>query len=96
MKKFAVWLLVAVCLGAGGVKATEPSAVAEPVTIPEQIISCGPASASRLRHPTISGQPCAAATPFARSYSKEDLESTGRVDLDEALSVLDPSVRRGF
>lgn len=58
---------------------------------PEKAL-CEPAPGSRIaRAPNAQGE-CDIQTPLARSYSKEDLESTGRVDAYEALRALDPSL----
>lgn len=90
MKKVALLLLVAVCLGAGGVKAAD--APARP-----DVKRCEPVTGSRIAVKPAAGQRCdKPSQPFLRSYSREELQSTGRVDLDEALNVLDPSITRRF
>lgn len=90
MKKIAVLLLVGLCLGLGGVKAAD--APARP-----DVKRCDPEIGSRIARKPVAGKGCEPQPqPFVRSYSREELQSTGRVDLDEALTVLDPSIVRRF
>lgn len=92
MKKVALLLLVAVCLGAGGVQAGEPS---RPATLAAEAERCPLQTGSRLSPPRDDQGRCEQRSAFTRSYSQEDLERTGEVDLNRALEQLDPSFNRG-
>lgn len=87
MKKAALLLLIAACLGAGGVQAAEAAET-------PAVKRCEAVTGSRIQPVVAADEACERATPGVRSYSREELESTGRIDLDEALSVLDPSILR--
>ena len=87
MKKAALFLLIALGLGAGGVKA-EDAAQAPAVK------RCEAVTGSRIQPVVAAGESCERVTLGVRSYSREELQATGRVDVDEALSVLDPSILR--
>jgi len=87
MKKVALLLLVAACLGAGGVQAETPSPESKPVAADRR---CDPVTGSRIaRAPDAKGL-CDTTDGRLRSFSREDLESTGQIDLAEALTRLDP------
>lgn len=91
MKKIALLLLVAACLGAGGVKAQAPTDQAQAKA---KVTRCEPTTGSRLgKAPDAQGR-CDETSPLSRSYSREDLERTGQIDLDRALQMLDPSISR--
>ena len=78
MKKVALLLLVAVCLGAGGVKAAD--APARP-----DVKRCEPVTGSRIAVKPAAGQRCdKPSQPFLRSYSREELQSTGRRGAERA------------
>ena len=49
--------------------------------------TCLTSTGSRL--PVTASSPCAG---FGRSYSGQDIRGTGKIELDQALSVLDPSI----
>ena len=90
MKKFALLLLIATCLGAGGVQAD--ATAAKPALKADR---CPPAPGSRLsRAPDAEGR-CEPPQAFTRSYTSEDIERTGQVDLDQALMQLDPALTLG-
>jgi len=93
MKKVALMMLVALCLGAGGVKAVDaPEAAA--ASKPAKPTRCEPATGSRLSSPPDANGRCNSGTAGFRSYDKEEIERTGEIDLDRALSKLDPSLSR--
>ncbi|MES2685086.1 MAG: hypothetical protein V4650_16320 [Pseudomonadota bacterium] len=90
MKKLALLLLVAACLGAGGVQADAPPT--KPLLKADR---CPPAPGSRLsRAPDAEGR-CNPPQAFSRSYSQEEIERTGQIDLDRALMQLDPALTLG-
>lgn len=91
MKKISLLLLVAACLGAGGVKAQAPTNQTQVKAKPAR---CPPATGSRLgKAPDAQGR-CDEAPPLSRSYSREDIERTGQLDAGQALQILDPSLNR--
>ncbi len=96
MRKTLVLLLIAVCLGVGGVEAAAPPADA-PDTAPQRLQPqerCPPPTGSRIsRAPRTSGA-CEPAPAGLRRYSREALEETGEIDLNRALTTLDPSIGR--
>jgi hypothetical protein len=98
MKKIALLLLVAACLGAGGVDAAEPAAPAATdagaVPAAKGAERCAPATGSRIARKVKPGESCEVHHNNLRSYSRDDLERTGRIDLDEALETLDPAFSR--
>ncbi len=91
MKKVLLFLVAAV-LCAGAVNAASP----EPTLKKGE--RCEPATGSRLsRAPNAQGI-CEHDAAVTRSYSQEEIERTGQIDLDVALSRLDPALaaRGGF
>ena len=75
----AAALIVAACASAPNVKPTASAAVA---TNPACLTQTG----SRISGDSTN------CTAFGRSYSSSDLDTTGKVDVGDALRVLDPSV----
>ncbi len=91
MKKLAFFLLIAACLGAGGVKAAaEP---AQPAKTPKAV-HCEAPAGSRIRPQLDAQGRCPQGSAPVRSYSREDIQQTGQIDLDRALQQLDPSLSR--
>ena len=88
MKAFSLLLVIAVCLGAGGVSA-EPA----PAAAPKAADRCPPEPGSRIsRKPAADGRCLQSSSALARSYTREDLERTGQLDVRDALHALDPSL----
>lgn len=85
MKKVALLLLVAACLGAGGVKAETPSPEAAAASS-----RCEPVTGSRIAKLRDADGRCPATDGRLRSFSPEELRLTGATDLNEALVLLDP------
>lgn len=91
MKKALLMLLVALGLGAGGVRAESPPPA------PKQLLlkapaRCEPTTGSRIvRAPSADGR-CPQDGSFLRSYTQEELQRTGRTDVGEALRMLDTSL----
>jgi len=91
MKKVALLVLVIACLSAGAVKAETTPA---PAVVKKPVERCEPMVGSRVVRSRDANGQCPDSVPFARSYSREQIEQTGQIDLGAALSQLDPAVSR--
>lgn len=86
-------LLCASLAALGGCATPRPASLAEASTTPLE--QCDQVTGSRIRSGSRAGSGTACEPvghPF-RSYSAEELQSTGEMDLSEALRQLDPAFR---
>lgn len=90
MKKVAVMMLVALCLGAGGVTAAEPARPDGQKAATRPAERCAPETGSRIARKTDSDGRCETGSQAVRSYDQEELYRTGEVNVGDALSKLDP------
>ncbi len=84
-------LAAALLLPLGGALAADTATPAKeaPKVAKKQPLDCTEATVSRIRRNLKEGECPKSATP-SRTYSKQDLESTGQTDVNEALKRLDP------
>ncbi|MDO9452610.1 MAG: hypothetical protein Q7J29_07095 [Stagnimonas sp.] len=100
MKKVALLILIAACIGAGGVRA-DPSPVAattvdakDKAALPKPQTRCEPPAGSRINPKPDDKGNCPAGSALVRIYSNDELKSTGQTDLGQALQQLDPAIGR--
>ncbi len=90
MKKVALMMLVALCLGAGGVQATEPQRPDDAPAAQRAAERCAPETGSRISRKAGADGRCDQSSQAVRSYDREDLEGTGALHVGDALRQLDP------
>ncbi len=86
MKNPALLLLLSMAVLAGSLQAQDvrPISKVQP--------RCEPLTGSRIPPTASANGSCPQAAPFLHSYSREDVERTGRTDLSAALTALDSSL----
>mgnify|MGYP001045636182 FL=1 len=90
MKKVALMMLVALCLGAGGVTAAEPAKPEGKAAATRPGERCAPETGSRISRKADAYGRCDSGSQAVRSYDQEELYQTGEVNVGEALNKLDP------
>ncbi len=97
MKKVALLILIAACIGAGGVRADPAAATSTADTkgkAASQKTRCEPPAGSRINSQPDAKGNCPSGSALVRTYSTDELKSTGQTDLGQALQQLDPAIGR--
>lgn len=99
MKKIALLILIAACIGAGGVRADPApvgatAAAKDKTALPKLQTRCEPPAGSRISSEPDAKGNCPGGSASVRTYSAEELKSTGQTDLGQALQQLDPAIGR--
>lgn len=87
----ATGLVLAVLTGCATQPATTAKSATDTQTVIAQSDSCEAATGSRIRG--TAKENCSPVGYPIKSYSSDDLNSTGSIDLAEALRTLDPGIR---